>query len=156
VCRVHIATSLPVLAALCEATRIGHTQHPIWCFCSRSEGPRAKGKAVPVLNTPRHEEDVWGSGGIAPPFLASALDVHEWSVSRSGSFSFSETPPPPRYSLGRRLSGPQRRSGRCGQQKSLPCWESRPSRLQAVPISTELSCFPQSKSVLIRLGHAVA
>jgi hypothetical protein len=29
----------------------------------------------------RYHEDVWRSGSIAPPLLASALDKSEWSVS---------------------------------------------------------------------------
>jgi hypothetical protein len=32
-------------------------------------------------------EDMWGSGGIAPPFLTSALDGGEWSASRPGTFT---------------------------------------------------------------------
>jgi hypothetical protein len=34
---------------------------------------------------PRHEH-VWGSGGIAPPVLTSALDRGEWLVSRVGRY----------------------------------------------------------------------
>jgi hypothetical protein len=34
----------------------------------------------------RHEV-VWGSGGIASPFLTSALDGGEWSASRLGRFT---------------------------------------------------------------------
>jgi hypothetical protein len=30
-----------------------------------------KSKIVPELNYAPHHEDVWGSGGIAPPFLIS-------------------------------------------------------------------------------------
>jgi hypothetical protein len=29
----------------------------------------------------------WGSGGIAPPFLTSALDGGDWSASRLGRFT---------------------------------------------------------------------
>jgi hypothetical protein len=36
--------------------------------------------------TPRHE-DIWGSGGIAPPFLASALDGGEWLASRPSRYT---------------------------------------------------------------------
>jgi hypothetical protein len=32
-----------------------------------------------------------GSGGIAPPFLTSALDGWEWSASRTGRFTPGET-----------------------------------------------------------------
>jgi hypothetical protein len=31
--------------------------------------------------------ETWGSGGIAPPFLTSALDGGEWSASRPGRFT---------------------------------------------------------------------
>jgi hypothetical protein len=31
--------------------------------------------------------DIWGSGGIAPPFLTSTLDGGEWSASRPGRFA---------------------------------------------------------------------
>jgi hypothetical protein len=42
------------------------------------------------IEAPRHE-DVWGSGCIAPPFLASALDGDNWSASRPGRFSSPST-----------------------------------------------------------------
>jgi hypothetical protein len=32
-------------------------------------------------------EDLWGSGGIASPFLTSAVDGGEWSASRPGRFT---------------------------------------------------------------------
>jgi hypothetical protein len=32
-------------------------------------------------------EDTWGTGGIAPSFLTSALDGGEWSVSRPSRFT---------------------------------------------------------------------
>jgi hypothetical protein len=35
----------------------------------------------------------WGSGGIAPPFLTSALDGGEWSFSRTGRFTPGERSP---------------------------------------------------------------
>jgi hypothetical protein len=35
----------------------------------------------------------WGSGGIPPPFLTSALDGGDWSASRSGPFNHRETAP---------------------------------------------------------------
>jgi hypothetical protein len=34
---------------------------------------------------------VWGSGGIAPAFLSSALDGGEWSASRPSRFNPKET-----------------------------------------------------------------
>jgi hypothetical protein len=41
-----------------------------------------KGEIVPVLCY----EDTWGSGGVAPPFLASSLDGGEQSASRPFRF----------------------------------------------------------------------
>jgi hypothetical protein len=38
-------------------------------------------------------EDMWGSGGIAPPFLASALDGGGWSASCPGLFTSGERAP---------------------------------------------------------------
>jgi hypothetical protein len=35
----------------------------------------------------------WGSGGIAPPFLTSALDGGEWSASRPGRYTPRERGP---------------------------------------------------------------
>jgi hypothetical protein len=64
---------------------------------------------------------------MALPFLTTALDGDEWSVSRPGHFNHGERPP---YPLDRRPSGPQRRSGRCGIEKnlmSLPVVEPQPS-----------------------------
>jgi hypothetical protein len=34
-----------------------------------------------------HAMNTWGSGGIATPFLTSALDVDEWSASRPSRFT---------------------------------------------------------------------
>jgi hypothetical protein len=38
-------------------------------------------------------KDAWGSGDTAPPFLFSAFNGGEWSVSRSGRFIPRETDP---------------------------------------------------------------
>jgi hypothetical protein len=38
-------------------------------------------------------EDIWGSGGIAPPCLTSVLDGGEWSASRPCLFTPGEEPP---------------------------------------------------------------
>jgi hypothetical protein len=62
-----------------------------------------------LINYASCHEDMWGNGGITP-FLTSALDRGYWSASRPQSFP---------YPLDRRLHGPQRRSGRCGEEKNL-------------------------------------
>jgi hypothetical protein len=46
--------------------------------------PPTKGKVVPVLNLALRHEDVWGSEGIAPTFLFSALERGEWSAACPG------------------------------------------------------------------------
>jgi hypothetical protein len=43
--------------------------------------------SVWVNNWASRHEDVWGSGGAVPPFLALALDGGEWSPSRPGLFN---------------------------------------------------------------------
>jgi hypothetical protein len=76
---------------------------------------------------PRHE-DVWGSRGIA-------ARIPNLSTRRIWEVSFTPRPLYPRrkipqYPLGRRLSGPQSRSGRGGEEKNflpLPGIEPRSS-----------------------------
>jgi hypothetical protein len=64
-----------------------------------------------------------GSEGKAQPFLTSALDGDEWSASGPCRFA-------PGNPSDRRLGGPQRRSGCCGENKNflpLSGIELRPS-----------------------------
>jgi hypothetical protein len=62
------------------------------------------------------------SGGVAPPFLTSALDVGDWSALRP-------QPLYPRYPLCRRLGGSYSRSGCCWVEKiSCRCRVSNPGR----------------------------
>jgi hypothetical protein len=49
----------------------------------------------------------WGRGGIAPSFLASALDLGEWATSHSGHFDHEKGS---LYRLDGRLGEPQSRS----------------------------------------------
>jgi hypothetical protein len=60
---------------------------------------------------------MWGSGGIAPLFMTSALDGGEWSVSRP--CRFYRRGKSPRYPLDTMLGGPQSQSGRCGEEQNL-------------------------------------
>jgi hypothetical protein len=46
-----------------------------------------------LINYALCHEDIWGSGCIAPPFLASALDGGEWTALRSGRVTPGERPP---------------------------------------------------------------
>jgi hypothetical protein len=50
---------------------------------------------------------------MAPPFLTSALDGGEWSVSRLGHFTPGERAPVP---IGEEAGWAQSRSGRCGKE----------------------------------------
>jgi hypothetical protein len=83
---------------------------------------------------------IWGSGGIAPPFLTSALDGGEWSASRPGRYTPEERAPP-LYPLARRLGGSQSGSGRCEEKKNLPLLgiEHLPSSPQPVVTPSDLS-----------------
>jgi hypothetical protein len=54
---------------------------------------------------------------MAPPFLTSALDGAEWSVSHTGCFTQGKTR---RYLLDEKLGGSQGRSGSNGKYKNLP------------------------------------
>jgi hypothetical protein len=76
---------------------------------------------------------VWGSGGIAPPFLLSALDggdqLHAPAALTPGNCT--------RYLLHRRLGGHHNRSGRYAEEKNLALRgkERRPSSPSPVAIS---------------------
>jgi hypothetical protein len=69
--------------------------------------------------------DIWRSGGIAPPFLTSALDGGEWSAACSGRYT------PREIYLGTHWIGgwygPHGRFERC-EEKKLPWQESNPGR----------------------------
>jgi hypothetical protein len=58
------------------------------------------------------------SGGIDPPFLATALDGGEWSASRPGHFTLGERAPGTHWI--RNLCGSLNLSGRCGKVKVIP------------------------------------
>jgi hypothetical protein len=81
-------------------------------FCKKKNLQRgwqlkAKSKAVPL-----HREGVWGERKYSScSFSTSALDGGEWSASRPGART-------PRYSLYRRLGGPQSRSEPRGERKN--------------------------------------
>jgi hypothetical protein len=66
---------------------------PLWVRLKHKSVVK-KSKVVLALNyyAPRHE-DVWGTGGIAPSFLTSALDGGEWSASNPGRFTPGERAP---------------------------------------------------------------
>jgi hypothetical protein len=83
--------------------------------------------SVWLINLALHHCGVWGSGGIAPPFLTLAVDEGEWSAW---------------CPLGRKLDGPQGSSRFCGEEKNVLCLpgiELWPSNPQPVTVPTKLS-----------------
>jgi hypothetical protein len=80
----------------------------------------------------RRHDDVWVSGGIAPPFLTSALDGGEWSASRPGRFTPREI-----------ASGNHWTGGWVGPRADLEAVENR-------KIKISCSCQGMSKDSVIR------
>jgi hypothetical protein len=80
--------------------------------------------------------ETWGSGGIVPPFLTSALNGGDWSV---------PPPPPggksPQYPWDRRLGGPHSWLRHCGEEKNLALPGIKPGLSSPYPVAilTELS-----------------
>jgi hypothetical protein len=63
-----------------------------------------------------YHEDIWGTGGIALPFLTLALDGGEWSATHLYHFTPGErTPVPIEWKLGE----PQSQSVQYGEKKKL-------------------------------------
>jgi hypothetical protein len=58
----------------------------------------------------------YGCGDTAPRILNLGTDEDDWSASRAGHLTFWETDP--RYSLDRKLRGPQSQKGRGSEEKS--------------------------------------
>jgi hypothetical protein len=69
----------------------------------------------------------WGSGGIATPFLTTALDEGEWSASHHGRFSREEIAPGTHWPGG--WVGPRTGLDTVEKRKTLPLpeIELRPS-----------------------------
>jgi hypothetical protein len=61
----------------------------------------------------------WGSGGMAPTFMTSALDGGQWSASRPGLFILGERAPVTHW-FGGRL-GPREEKNR------VPSWNRTPA-----------------------------
>jgi hypothetical protein len=74
---------------------------------------KVKVKFLSLINYALCYEDIWGSGGIAPPFFTSALDG---SDQLHGPVALHQEKKK-LYSLDRRLGGPQSGSG---QEKIFP------------------------------------
>jgi hypothetical protein len=93
-----------------------------------------------------------GSGGIAPPFLASALDGGEWSASLPGRFTPGERAA--RYPLYLKLGRPSGRSGRYGEEKNIVSAGNRTPAVQPVDVPTELSRLLRLSAVL-KIGRGI-
>jgi hypothetical protein len=70
-----------------------------------------------LINLAQCNEDVWRSGGIAPPFLTSTLKESVVSFTPRPLYPWEKSP---RYPLNMRLSWPWSRSGRCGEKSLTP------------------------------------
>jgi hypothetical protein len=78
---------------------------------------QVKVKSLCFVLTEHHAiKAYWGSGGIAPRIVTSAIDGGEWSASRPGRFISQGKSP--WYPLDRMVGGPQSRSGRGGEEKN--------------------------------------
>jgi hypothetical protein len=63
-------------------------------FISSSSRYSVKEKlSLGLINSALRREDVWGGGGIAPPFLTLVLNEGEWSDSHSCRLTPGETTP---------------------------------------------------------------
>jgi hypothetical protein len=71
-----------------------------------------------LINEALCHEYIWKSGGIAPTFLTSVLDVGGWLTSGPAVLTQRKSPP-----VHRRLGGPQCLSALYGQEKNFaPAW----------------------------------
>jgi hypothetical protein len=70
-------------------------------------------------------QEIWKSGGIAPPFFTSALDRGEWLTSHPDRFTPEEGAHSIHWIGG--WDGPRAGFDIVGKRKSLHCKESNPS-----------------------------
>jgi hypothetical protein len=98
-----------------------------------------------VSSLASRREHVWGSGGIAPPFLCSALDGGEWSTSRHCRFSPGGQRL--RYPLDRKLVGAQSQSGCYRQQKDILLLPGIEPRLVGRPAHNLVDISNQKKKI---------
>jgi hypothetical protein len=88
------------------------------------------------------DKDIWGSGGIDPRFLTSALDGGEWSASRPCRFTSGERAPGTYWVGG--WVGPRAAFDSVEKRKIVHCLESNPGRPARSPSLYRLS-YPGSK-----------
>jgi hypothetical protein len=75
-----------------------------------------------LINSALCHEDICGTGGIAPPFLTSALDGGEWSASRTCHFTPGEKAPGTHWIGGH--VGPRAGLDAVEKRKILHFWKS--------------------------------
>jgi hypothetical protein len=95
-------------------------------MCEKSVGILRQGKvklSLCLTNQPLRHEGVWGSGCIDPCFLDLGTSWR-WVVSFTSQILYPRGKSP-RYSLKRRLGGPQNRSGRRGEGNIFDPTETR-------------------------------
>jgi hypothetical protein len=82
--------------------------------------------SVRLINQALCHEEVWGSGGIAPPFLTSALVGCEWSAARLCRFTPGERAPGTHWIRG--CVGPRAGLDAVEKRQMFHCRESNPGR----------------------------
>jgi hypothetical protein len=90
-----------------------------------------------------------GSGGIAPPFLSSALDGGEWSASRPGRFALGERALGTHWIGG--WVGP--RAGVAVDKRKMSCRGSNPGGPARIPLLYRLR-YPGSEMILTLYNNA--
>jgi hypothetical protein len=116
------ATTLPRAPYSFQFTAHWLSQH------STSQACRKAKLSLGLINWESCHKDIWGSGGIAPPFVTSALDGDEWSASGCNRYIPGENAPNT-HLIGSWV-GPWAGVDAVGRRKiACSCRESNPSRL---------------------------
>jgi hypothetical protein len=79
-------------AAMKKETELGFSGPPAHSLVTVENGKKVN-LSLRLINWELCHEDIWGSGGVAPPFLTSALHGGERSTSRPGRFAYGERAP---------------------------------------------------------------
>jgi hypothetical protein len=110
-----------------------------------------------LINWELCHEDIWGSGGTAPPILPSALDRGEWSASRPGRFTPGESAPSTNWFGG--WVGPTAGLDVTGKRKILPLPGIEPRSSSPQPVTIRLSYtaifsyWPRKNSNNLHIGE---
>jgi hypothetical protein len=92
--------------------------------------------SICFINQALCHEDIWDSGGIAPPFMTSALDRVSGQLHALAALPMGKEPVVPTDC---RLGGPRSWSGRYGEEKILAPAKNWTPTIQPITILTELS-----------------